>query len=89
MFRQIAEQALPYFCTTVSDNHTLLNKVHHLVFLLASKVKDVFFGSVIKSCLDQNWSLKGLRQVLKALFKILTITDYKDLLNAINTHLKA
>ena len=52
VFRQIAEQLLPYYCTTVSDNHAHVNKVHHLVFLLAQKVKDSFYSGVIRGCLD-------------------------------------
>ena len=52
VFKQIAEQLLPYFCTTVYDNHASLSKVHHLVFLLTDKVRDSFYTGVIRGCLD-------------------------------------
>ena len=47
--------------------------MHNLVYLLAQKVHSVFFTRVIHAIIDQNWDLKGLKQVLGRILKILDL----------------
>jgi len=68
----------------VADNHSQVNKIHHLVFILTSKVKESFYSSVIRTCLDQNWSLKGLKQTLHYLLKSLNVKEYKPIIQTID-----
>ena len=72
----------------VADNHAEVNKIHHLVFILTSKVKETFHSSVIRACLDQNWSLKGLKQSIHYLLKSLNVKEYKQILNTIDSQIK-
>lgn len=48
----IAEQLLPQFCMKKQGDSHLLNLMHNLLFLLASKLQSVFNSSVIRTCID-------------------------------------
>lgn len=53
----------------------MLNDMHNLCFLLASKMQSVFNSSVLRTCIDQNWDLKGMKAVLLEILLILEIVD--------------
>lgn len=38
--------------------------MHSLCYLLALKAQAVFTSGVIRTCIDQNWDLKGFKAVL-------------------------
>ena len=45
--------------------------MHNLCYLLAKKTQEVFLSRVINTCINQNWDLKGFKQVLcRILLKI-------------------
>ena len=49
--------------------------MHNLCFLLAGKTQSVFNSSVLRTCIDQNWDLKGMKAVLLEILLVLEITD--------------
>lgn len=60
----LSEQVIPQYCLQHIDDTGKLTRMHSLCYLLASKVQSVFTSGVIKTCIDQNWDLKGLKAVL-------------------------
>lgn len=64
IFELVAEILLPQYCVANFNDASKLSRVHSLCFLLASKMQAVFTSGVIKTCIDQNWDLKGLKAVL-------------------------
>lgn len=71
------EQLLPHFLAKNIDNYNEVNLVHNLVFLLALKAQQVFTSRIIHTAIDQNWDLKGFKQVLVRLFKTLSVEQYE------------
>jgi hypothetical protein len=84
----LGEQLLPKFCAQNRDNHERINTVHNLMFLLAHKAQQVFTSHIIHTCIDQNWDLKGLKQVLVRLLKELGITGIDALTSLLDTQIK-
>ena len=84
----LGEQLLPKFCSQHKENHEKINTVHNLVFLLAHKAQQVFTSHIIHTCIDQNWDLKGLKQVLVRLLKELSVTGFDGLIQLLDTHIK-
>ena len=52
-----------------------LSLMHSLVFLLASKTQAVFTSGVVRTCIDQNWDLKGFKSVLLRILRELGLQD--------------
>jgi uncharacterized membrane protein len=52
--------------------------MHSLVFLLAQKVQAVFTSGVVRTCIDQNWDLKGFKSVLLRILKELGLNQDTD-----------
>jgi hypothetical protein len=53
--------------------------MHNLVFLLALKTQQVFTSRIIHTAIDQNWDLKGMKQVLMRIFKVLGVHGVETL----------
>ena len=70
----IAEQLLPQWCYRNAFDVEAINKMHNLVFLFAYKVHQVFFSRVIHTIIDQNWDLKGFKQILMRILQLLEVT---------------
>ena len=49
--------------------------MHNLVYLLQMKVQAVFTSGVIRTCIDQNWDLKGLKAVILRILKVLEVEE--------------
>ena len=47
--------------------------MHDLMYLLTQKIHMVFFNAVIHTIIDQNWDIKGFKQVLSRILKIIDI----------------
>lgn len=45
--------------------------MHSLIFLLAQKTQRVFLTRVIHTIIDQNWDLKGFKQVVEKIMEML------------------
>jgi hypothetical protein len=71
----LGEQIVPQNISTYFTDTKEIFKLHNYVFLLAQKCKGVFHGSVIHTCIDQNWDLKGLKQSLQRLIQHLQINN--------------
>jgi len=59
----IGEQLLPQWCVKNLENGEEINKMHNLMYLFAYKTQQIFFSRVIHAIIDQNWDLKGFKQV--------------------------
>ena len=60
----LAEQLLPHFLSENLSNYDEVNNMQNLCYLLAMKTQQVFNSRIIHTCIDQNWDLKGFKQVL-------------------------
>ena len=47
--------------------------MHDLMYLLSQKVHQVFFNAVIHTIIDQNWDIKGFKQVLSRILKMIDL----------------
>lgn len=59
----IGEQILPQWCLKNAQDFEQINKMHNLMFLFAYKTHQIFFSRVIHAIIDQNWDLKGFKQI--------------------------
>lgn len=59
----IGEQLLPQWCLKNIGDVEAINKMHNLLYLFAYKTQQIFFSRVIHAIIDQNWDLKGFKQV--------------------------
>jgi hypothetical protein len=84
----LGEQILPKFCSQNKDNHEKINAVHNLMFLLAHKAQQVFTSHIIHTAIDQNWDMKGLKQVLVRLCKELGLSQFDGLTSLLDTQIK-
>jgi len=75
----LAEQLIPFYCASHCDNYDDINNLHNLVFLLAHKTQQVFTSRIIHTAIDQNWDLKGMKQVLLRIFKVLGVSGVETL----------
>jgi hypothetical protein len=75
----VSEHLLPQYCAQNISKGAEINKMHSLVFLLAQKVQQVFNSGVIRTCIDQNWDLKGFRSVLLRILTTLGLEDTKKI----------
>lgn len=78
------EQLLPNFCATNLSNHSAINNMHNLIYLLTHKAQQVFTSHVIHTAIDQNWDMKGLKQVLVRILKTLDVNGYDALTTALD-----
>jgi len=51
-----------------------INKMHNLMYLLAYKTHQVFYSRVIHAIIDQNWDLKGFKQVFIRVLQMLEVS---------------
>ena len=75
----LGEQLIPFYCACHCDNFDEINTMHNLVFLLALKTQQVFTSRIIHTAIDQNWDLKGMKQVLMRIFKVLGVHGVETL----------
>jgi hypothetical protein len=70
----IGEQLLPQWCQNNISDFDQINKMHNLLFLFAYKCHQLFFSRVIHAIIDQNWDLKGFKQIFMRIIQLLEIT---------------
>jgi len=85
----IAEQLLPHFCAENQHNYEALNTMHNLCYLFAQKTQQVFNSRIIHTCIDQNWDLKGFRQVLQRVLKTMDVQNCDSLVSLIDAKIKS
>ena len=91
MIDLIAEYLLPQFCVSNHEDPLKLSAMHSLCFLLAGKVQAVFTSGVIRTCIDQNWDMKGFRAVLLRMLQEMSVPveDYKRLQEFLDSHIQS
>lgn len=87
-FALIFEQLVPFYCAKNMNNHEAINNMHNLLYLLASKAQGVFNSPVIHTAIDQNWDLKGLKQVLLRTLKMLEVGGFDSLTALLDGQIK-
>jgi hypothetical protein len=87
-FNLLFEQLLPHYIKNNGSNLEAVNALHNLVFLLAHKAQQVFTSHVIHTAIDQNWDMKGLKQVLVRVLKCVEASNYDSLLNSLDSQIK-
>lgn len=48
--------------------------MHNLLYLFAYKAHQTFFSRVIHTIIDQNWDLKGFKQIFMRVLQLLEVT---------------
>jgi len=79
------EQLLPCYLSKNMSSPESVNNMHNLVFLLAHKAQQVFTSHVIHTAIDQNWDMKGLKQVLVRILKTLQADGYESLVSTLDS----
>ena len=75
----LSEQLLPHFIQQNMNNYDELNNMHNLCYLFAHKTQQVFNSRIIHTCIDQNWDLKGFKQVLVRIFKAIQLPNIEEI----------
>jgi hypothetical protein len=75
----LAEQIVPQYCVNNMAKADKLSMMHSLVYLLASKAQSVFTSGVVRTCIDQNWDLKGFKSVLLRILKEVGLSSDSDI----------
>jgi hypothetical protein len=70
----IGEQLLPQWCQKNMADEEAINKMHNLMYLFAYKTQQIFFSRVIHAIIDQNWDLKGFKQVFMRIVQLLEVS---------------
>jgi len=76
----LGEHLVPQYCVINIRKAERIALMHSLVFLLASKAQAVFTSGVVRTCIDQNWDLKGFKAVLIRIIRELGLTQENDTL---------
>jgi len=84
----LSEQLLPHFIQKNLNNYEELNNMHNLCYLLAHKTQQVFNSRIIHTCIDQNWDLKGLKQVLVRILKAIEVPNYEEVTGLLDFQIK-
>jgi len=85
----LAEQLLPHYCAQNISNYEAVNGMHNLCYLLAQKTQQVFNSRIIHTCIDQNWDLKGFKQVLVRILKTIDVSGNDNLIAVIDAKIKS
>ena len=75
----LSEQLLPHFIQQNMNNYDELNNMHNLCYLFSHKTQQVFNSRIIHTCIDQNWDLKGFKQVLVRIFKAIQLPNIEEI----------
>jgi len=65
-----------------------VNEMHNLCYLLSLKAQLVFNSRIIHTCIDQNWDLKGFKQVLKRILETIGCKEFDNLTNQLDFQIK-
>ena len=84
----LSEQLLPHFIQQNMNNYDELNNMHNLCYLFAHKTQQVFNSRIIHTCIDQNWDLKGFKQVLVRMFKAIGLPNYDEITGLLDFQIK-
>ena len=75
----LTEQLLPFFVSENLTNHAAIRDMHNLWYLFSLKSQQVFTSRIIHTCIDQNWDLKGYKQVLVRILRTVGCSDIEQI----------
>ena len=84
----ISEQLLPHYLAENSGSYEKVNMLQNLCYLLSMKTQQVFNSRIIHTCIDQNWDLKGFKQVLVRILKQIGASEYEDVTSLLDFTIK-
>lgn len=84
----ISEQLLPHYLAENSGSYEKVNTLQNLCYLLSMKTQQVFNSRIIHTCIDQNWDLKGFKQVLVRILKQIGASEYEDVTSLLDFTIK-
>ena len=84
----LSEQLLPHFISKNMKNYNELNNMQNLCYLFAQKTQLVFNSHIIHTCIDQNWDLKGFKQVLVRIFKAIGVQNLDEITGLLDFQIK-
>ena len=84
----LSEQLIPFYIQQNMSNYDALNEMHNLCYLLAHKTQQVFNSRITHTCIDQNWDLKGFKQVLVRIFKAIGVGQYDEVTGLLDFQIK-
>lgn len=70
----LGEQLLPQWCEKNMGDFDQINKMHNLMYLFAYKTQQIFYARVIHAIIDQNWDLKGFKQVFMRILNTIEVS---------------
>ena len=85
LFAFLFEQLLPQYLAQNMSSQEAVNNMHNLCYLLAQKTQQVFTSHVIHTAIDQNWDMKGLKQVLVRILKTVGADGYDGLVQLLDS----
>ena len=84
----VSEQLIPHYLAENSGNYADVNMLQNLCYLLGMKTQQVFNSRIIHTCIDQNWDLKGFKQVLVRILRQVGASDYEDVTSLLDFTIK-
>ena len=84
----LAEQLLPFYLADPERTYDDINMMHNLCYLFAMKTQQVFNSRIIHTCIDQNWDLKGFKQVLVRILRQLSVETFDDVTAVLDFQIK-
>jgi len=84
----LAEQLLPHYLAENLESYDKINSIQNLCYLLAMKTQQVFNSRIIHTCIDQNWDLKGFKQVLVRILREIGCSDYDEVTQMLDFTIK-
>ena len=84
----LSEQLIPHFIEQNMSNYDSINEMHNLCYLLAHKTQQAFNSRITHTCIDQNWDLKGFKQVLVRIFKAIGVQEYDEVTGLLDFQIK-
>jgi len=84
----LAEQLLPHYLASSARTYDEVNMLQNLCYLLAMKTQQVFNSRVIHTCIDQNWDLKGFKQVLVRILRQVGVSSYDEVTQILDFTIK-
>lgn len=88
LIQLLTEQLLPAFIAENISNASAIRDMHNLWYLFSLKTQQVFTSKIIHTCIDQNWDLKGFKQVLVRILRSIGCQDLDQITNLLDYQIK-
>ena len=88
LIQLLTEQLLPNYISQNLANGTAIRDMHNLWYLFSLKAQQVFTSRIIHTCIDQNWDLKGFKQVLVRIMRQVGCQEMDQITNVLDYQIK-